>query len=125
MIDVREMMLNNFVLYDGKMAAISSVNKRGYVTLGIFGQTVPCADIHPVPLTTELLEKCGFELGTYNNSPCAANKDVFFSFHNKDADLNAVTILGHTLPRIFTPKHLHQLQNLIYILSGNELNVEI
>ena len=70
----------------------------------------------PIPLTEEILLKCGFE-----------KKFPFYVKGNIE-----VRIMGNSMPcwvssRFVTTKdqHLHQLQNLYFALTGEELNIEL
>lgn len=72
--------------------------------------------IEPIPLTPEILEKCGFEKG-----------GIYFYFSkfrvvkiaNSD---NWLILLSNHYQHICRLQHLHQLQNLYYALTGEELN---
>lgn len=69
----------------------------------------------PIPLTPEVLEKCGFEksLGVY-----VINKACIFGSLSK---IN-IYIEDYDADYEFTcPEHLHQLQNLYFALTGEEL----
>ena len=76
--------------------------------------------VKPIPLTEECLLKFGFE----------ARKDVFFKFGgyahmislNKNFDTYRVEIVNQSISRI---KYVHQLQNLYFALTGEELNFEL
>lgn len=78
------------------------------------------SDVSPIPLTPEILEKCGFEWSIYHQ----AFHKIGFVF-----DLSERHVRGYYLhisrnnSIIICPEilHLHQLQNLIYALTGEEL----
>lgn len=87
----------------------------------------------PIPLTAELLEKCGFEEDRYES-------DVF---EHKGICLTLVFERGYkekephwhygydfekgngTEPLWKAIDHLHQLQNLVFALTGEELEINI
>jgi hypothetical protein len=90
--------------------------------------------LDPIPLTPELLEKCGFVWETPNKKHlCSPNmgienmKDVIsFSFTPKqieDGEINcyAENYLGACWQ--MKVKHLHTLQNIVKVLTGKELEV--
>ena len=69
----------------------------------------------PIPLTEEWLLKCGFE------------KDEIIVFYRKDEtsstfiiDFNFVCLLGYSHVKIHSA---HQLQNLYFALTGEELQI--
>lgn len=77
--------------------------------------------VHPIPLTPEILEKCGFE------------KQMMWTYSiSIGGDMNLVYYLGEKGWSIGNKqysdfsnlKHLHQLQNLYYALTGQELNYQ-
>jgi outer membrane protein assembly factor BamD (BamD/ComL family) len=68
--------------------------------------------VKPIPLTTEILEKCGFE--QQNGVMAWEKEDVVIAF----------STLGNFFrlyPRTNRIKYLHQLQNLYFALTGEEL----
>ena len=88
-------------------------------------------DLSPIPLTEEILLKCGFEkLKGKKNENTFMNADL--NFGNPVLKLNDYTRLctnggyeylfldGFRLPC----KYLHQLQNLYFALTGNELTIK-
>lgn len=72
--------------------------------------------VQPIPLTPEILEKCGFEKGS-----------IYFYFSKfrivqiNDSN-NWLILLSDTYHHLCKLKHLHQLQNLYFALCGEELN---
>lgn len=81
-------------------------------------------ELDPILLTSEiLLEKCGFEKVTTMKH--TGHTTIFLS-HHKFADLiwdgDSFSYKGYSLGHI---KGLHQLQNLYFALSGEELEVNL
>lgn len=95
-------------------------------------------EIEPIPLTLEILEKCGFEKENEKRDyglvyfvpetkfiirrvnferPILGKDDFSFSLEFSD-EKNWCTIINR-IP------HLHQLQNAIFALTGKELNVKL
>nr|WP_298660354.1 hypothetical protein [uncultured Flavobacterium sp.] len=92
---------------------------------------------YPIPLTEDILLRLGFEprnehkgIGAiYDYDSKVENKEIKWKFeksvafvHDKN-DINDVylTVLAH--PTAYKIKHLHQLQNLFYALTGEELTL--
>lgn len=72
--------------------------------------------IHPIPLTPEILEKCGFEKGSiYFYFP----KFRIAKIENSD---NWIILFSNSDLPICRFQHLHQLQNLYFALTNTELN---
>jgi hypothetical protein len=75
--------------------------------------------LHGIPLTPELLEQCGFKNGIIRNF----EKGVKMSVGDDTAyigDLTSTSGAGIT-----GIKYLHQLQNLYFALTGEELTVNL
>jgi len=89
----------------------------------LFGDNISIAlqDLHPIPLTPEILVKCGFK--KLNNAwvpiDYSATDYLKWSFtiwDNKDGTYRYNS--AEFIPEL---KYLHQLQNLYYALTGEEL----
>ena len=76
-------------------------------------------DIRPIPLTEEILLKAGFEKDIeslfYRNSFIIAKTKTRWAFYH-----NGLT--GGELARI---DYIHELQNLIFALTGEEIKIEL
>ena len=75
--------------------------------------------IEPIPLTPEILEKCGFvyswDGGTNEaNYSVKKNGKIVFS-------INDSLVFRHSFYNSTKLQYLHQLQNLIFALTGEEL----
>lgn len=91
------------------------------------------SDIESIPLTPEILEKAGFEETYADNAyKLPFNKYSLHSIVITLAKENIVTILdeytGKEQTTVFADaicQYLHQLQNLYFALTGEELNVQL
>jgi len=96
----------------------------------ILESTLDIEDIKPIPLTEELLLKCGFER-IFENSNLFLNitNDIYFYWYNDklngcvinhymDSD-NQLSELTFDLEIL----HLHQLQNIFFALTNQELKI--
>jgi hypothetical protein len=107
-------------------------------------------DCQPVELTPEILEKCGFKAGKVKGvarlvddiddiDPADKQKYTYYwdlkvPKNNHVEDLSAFNLVqfgkgtdilwAHQWLRVKV-KHLHQLQNLYFALTGNELKIEL
>jgi len=88
-------------------------------------------DLRPIPLTPEILEKCGFE--KHDTENC-----LFIYLHKHELDVDKITVSNNDgIVRIEIPgrrdscmlqphiKYLHQLQNLIHALTQTELEIKL
>ena len=78
--------------------------------------------VKPIPLTEEILLRCGFEKVRYEKY---VHKKLIKlrAYPHVMKDGFGIHLMGsYTLPNI---KHLHQLQNLYHALTGQELKIEL
>jgi hypothetical protein len=122
---------------------VESVNEEGINLIGSVDydcgiiEANPC--INPIPLTPELLVKCGFEL-TYNKTnhkrcEISVGEDGFkleFNWRKEALEWTEFKITGNggyddggEMSINDICKHLHQLQNLYFALTGEELSIEL
>lgn len=79
-------------------------------------------NIRPIPLTPEVLEACGFDWDNDTNEYANYRIKANIRLHAAD-DYNVIWITGDAFEcDLCTIKHLHELQNLIFSLTGKELN---
>lgn len=119
MIEARELRIGNatsegtvFEIKD-KSARVRNHNRSSLVSY---------EDLFPIPLTEEILLKCGFDQNEYCFFiPKISN--IYFKKPFIEADYFLVKSIGGD--KLTTAKHLHQLQNLYFALTGEELNVQL
>jgi len=76
------------------------------------------SDIKPIPITDDILLKCGFDK---NDNMFTDNKLVGIEIY--DEDLHFRVLCGNYCLCVIN--NLHQLQNLYYALTGEELNIKL
>jgi hypothetical protein len=76
----------------------------------------------PIPLTTELLEKCGFKLDDFYS--LRINRQLWLQYISDKISLGYDSNFG-SLPLLLEIKYLHQLQNIYFALTGQELEVNL
>jgi hypothetical protein len=129
---IKELKIGNYVKYNGCVVSVYAISNqtpnkdkhfdnKARVTLwcnGLIDATID--EIEPIPITEELLLKCGFD------EPC----DVVYE-HNygefevtKEQEKWWVTWNGGA-DFWFEIKHLHQLQNAYYLATGKELEIKL
>lgn len=118
MMQPNELRIGNWVVrkdrQSGKFICYEQVN---YLKKSIKYGELPSSYCVGIPLTTEILEKCGFEYWTQDHictDPADAywvSKKIPFSISNLSWKIQKIGI---------KIKYLHQLQNLFYWLSGGE-----
>lgn len=99
----------------------------GYAKVKLIPSELP---IEPIPLTPEILEKCGFveDRGNYwvdlmTHYLELINKlQGWFPVYAQTPELSSEAEQRVLLNRI---DYLHQLQNLFFALTGTELNIDL
>lgn len=109
---INELRIGNWVEYQSQFRQVSSISVEGFTqAIGLGG--INTTTVNPIPLTPEILEKCGvFQTveGYSLNGVALIYKNNEFSF-------------WHNGTRIII-QYLHQLQNLYFALTGEELNYQ-
>jgi len=93
-------------------------------------------ELKPIPLTEEILLKCGFERVTYNSEETGYGTEYVFirggyaGFRIEYCDDFSAAIMGNENDQGVTPNvdvlcYLHQLQNLYFALTNEELKIEL
>ena len=136
MIKANELRIGNHVLdIEGIPGIITSLHRSGYCGIESDGDNYkvwPLYSVNPIPLTPEILEKCGFK--KYSHEPGYSlgsdEKDEICDEYS----FGKLTIMdwgnGFVLSNSFSfdlrieLKYLHQLQNLYFALTGEELNYQ-
>lgn len=133
MIAANELRIGNWVTHFGNYGKIESIKKDfgNYLVYGKlnncdFGNVIDA--IQPIPLTPEILEKCGFEIHSKYSFWNFITKNGFaISMWMEDKpcagfEIKGVCYWGEGFTEV---KHLHQLQNLYFALTGQELTVNL
>lgn len=150
MIKANELRIGIQVFYNGAMAEVKGFIKNddslGTVIVYIASEPIPNysrkpvspRDIDPIPLTPEWLERIGFN--AYQKVIVGFDEELQYSYRNHNLELTFTVayvrdVTGADITRIrirldgeilFVPKaivYLHQLQNLFFALTGEELTI--
>ena len=122
---VNELRVDNLILF--KLHGEGN-GKIGQMKRGDFGR-FNNEEYHPIPLTPEWLERCGFEY-----LPFAKDISLFSFYKRSEFELIIVNegIVCEYEQGVFyysnerrPVKYVHQLQNLFFALIGEELNVKL
>ena len=125
MIDARELRIGNHVLDVHERVAIISTISDASVRLSSRNyhyDSFNCSEIRPIPLTEEILMRCGAE-NLINSATGRTSFDIgSLMFENEEGGF---CVFGSewTIGKPFY--YLHQLQNLYFALTGHELNVNL
>jgi hypothetical protein len=115
-----ELRIGNWVDVNGKFCKVQSISDDGinytdetdHYEDQSYNYILWCSIFDPIPLTPEILEKAGFEKGL----------NGYFFKGGVEYNLKRHMLEGFGYCEIL---YLHQLQNLYYALTGEELNIEL
>jgi hypothetical protein len=124
MIDIKELRIGNYAKHN------DAWSYRGFVSEGFLFQwedrdwyalgecTLFIENVEPIELTEDILIKCGF-VKTYEEHHFYSVK--FSDYEQVNANIQGGVVYIHDREI----KYVHQLQNIVYALSGNELNITL
>jgi hypothetical protein len=154
MIKANELRIENIIAYGSHILRVTEILKNEQVKTNEFIDG-NLEEYEGVPLTPEILERCGFEVNTWssitlgestlklgqtaspNGLPYWASIEYISDWgftiqeaaeiqkQQKHFDDNSIMLKGRTSSILGKLYHIHQLQNLYFTLTGKELNVTI
>lgn len=122
-----ELRIGNFTFWAGKHRQIEEILKDSVYYPNVY-VGAPVEDIEPIPLTPKILEKAGFyrlnygwivDNGAKNEHGDTIHGDDTFGIF--DHSFGKCDDLRYGKVKI---THLHQLQNLYFALTGEELEIK-
>lgn len=133
MIKANELRIGNWIQDEVgyKTHKVTCVDVTGRIYISLTGGGYPEAAYSPIPLTPELLEKCGFIRhpdmeGEYSIRINPLGVSLIVNVLTHWAALWDHMVKQHSLVALPTKvEHLHQLQNLYFALTGKELPVNL
>lgn len=128
MIQALELRIGNWLLFDdgehlSRYVQVAAINVDGFSAVGdhVYPTEEDCKyNIEPIPLTPELLQKAGFK---WVSSIYRWKHDCGYEIIRHDFGFE--NGLGNGSFRQPSLKHLHQLQNLYFALTGEELTIDL
>ena len=130
MIQANELRIGNWVIgngqHEGKALFVDAITEKRMIRFKgeLIGESEN--DINGVPLTPEILERAGL-MGSWPTKEVISPDIQFIGTiegHGDDSD-NSQRVFFYVLNRKIKVKYLHQLQNLYFALTGEELQIEL
>lgn len=119
MIQAHELRIGNYVVdnFDvHKPYQLTKISLDDFVAI-----SNGCNSYQPIPLTEEILLKCGFE----ENGQYLAFKNIrLYIYHSRFNSEYFIFDFG-MMEKFTEIQYLHQLQNLYFALTGEELEVKL
>jgi len=110
--------------HNEKFIKVESICSEG---INILFRRYEIDDLLPIPLTEELILKCGFTVDRKTGwggylSPKVTNQQFRLK---PDPEIEGNYYLAFSIFHKWTINSLHQLQNLFFTLTGEELTIEL
>jgi hypothetical protein len=121
---VSELRLGNYIYHNGEVVPVVQIERR-YKTMYRLNdldvdERIIEDHFQPIPLTPEWLERCGWQLVDQGRGPYYwLEKQCWFHIHLPEDG----TLYANFNNNAVHIKYLHQLQNLYFALTGEELTI--
>ena len=125
---INELRIGNLVLTKDGITKVSDVLEVG-INMIHDSWEYDLGDIEPIPLTEEWLVKFGFNIKGVTGLKgkyvvwLYDVKDYCFMIHDSRDNLDSNDLKVYSTP-LANIKHVHQLQNLYFALTGEELTIK-
>lgn len=123
MIEPNELRLGNLVLYCDEVQEVTAIRRYEYNLTNTEGN-IATVDVEPIVLSTSILEKCGFESGSYHTNDFY-HPDLNLHLHYYEGDGNCEMQSTDDIVVSEPFKHLHILQNIFFSLTQTELKIDL
>lgn len=133
-IDIRDLRIGNYLLYDGKIVHVTflsmDIDDEYEESIGFceLGKTTNekadwnralCDKLDRIHISNEWLDRLGFEK-TIGISDVSYAKDIIRVFNTEDVHIK----IGYDNEYLLPTEYVHQLQNLYFALTGEELTIK-
>jgi len=126
MIQANELRIGNWVYYGQSIRPITAIHESpSRKCVGVDNMLTEFAVIQPIPLTPEILEKAGFT-NDGDNYFSFEGYTIWFRPDEKECNYGWF-LLSSDKTEAYSAAfdHVHQLQNLYFALTGEELKIEL
>lgn len=120
MIQASELRIGNYVLWNNEIGNVNQILEKDICFK--CGEDCLIDEIEPIPLTEEILLKCGF--GKEKNVMPIYTLGAISIYWISDMHENGRLYFNSWCIHKSKPKTLHQLQNLCFALTGEELTIK-
>jgi len=123
-----ELRIGNLVLYQGyHVASVHGITDPDWghgIHIHYDSSSVGCAFdmVEPIPLTEEWLRKFGFEDNDYTFDLYIGHRKISFTWFSRVVSTGVRS--GFKCQKYKHIKYVHQLQNLCFALTGEELTIK-
>ena len=112
MLQANELRIGNYLQWNGKPFKVNTI-----FTSHVCSETQPLQGYEPIPLTPEILEKCGFEYDTVTYY--IGNFMLLEGNNDYRVAINSIS------KQFCDVKYLHELQNCYFMYKKEELEINL
>lgn len=129
MVQVNELRKFNIVYLEGGLLTVKEIREHD-ATFSETDAAVEYEDLDPVELSPEILQACGFinENGIVGQYSVTVGRFTFSVYEGRDnfsiQEKAPKNMLAKGIDNL-TIQHLHQLQNIVFFLTGIELSINL
>lgn len=118
-VDARELRIDNEVFYFNTYSTVVQIDGfNNLIGIAGLGEMVKPEFLDPIPLTKEIIEKCGGEYSIGENYSMGEKFRILFA-------APGITLIFYDRSLRVKVDYVHQFQNLIYALTGTEINLTL
>jgi hypothetical protein len=117
-----ELRIGNWIDWNGELGVISQLLELEVAFK--CGESDLYKSLKPIPLTEEWLLKFGFKKDTKYDWELKVNGVLFYGMCDDSQPINTGIGILNLPNSIINIKHVHQLQNLYFALTGEELTIK-
>jgi len=128
LITVRDLRIGNYIKIYGDKFHFQEVLQINRGSIGIEDDEFECVEINevnPIPITEKWLTSLGFKFVIRNMYMLRLNNEIQLQFYENQDEFIVIAIGQYDSALIHTDlkkiKYIHQLQNLYFALTGEEL----
>ena len=126
--DIKELRVGNKIWRPCCYDEVLEIRENGIIGLDSLRGLIPYSDISPIPITEEILKKCGFK--EMFGRGCDSYEINLYNYHRIEVvmDENIIDVharYGGWKCHLRTIKYLHELQNIVRAINSQELEIKL
>lgn len=131
MVAAKDLRIGNKILRNGKVETVNIINdaREEYYNDFLIGTTDGLSysqnEFNSIPLTHEILMKCGFKKVYKSEYTFVFDCETNSKFGSRWNLVNRQFSISYENIPFYNIKYVHQLQNLYFVLTGEELNINL
>lgn len=126
--DAKELRIGNKIWRPCCYDEVLEIRENGIIGFDSLRGLIPYSEISPIPITEEILKKCGFkEMFGRGRDSYEIN---LYNYHRIEVVMDENIIDAHIHYggwncHLRTIKYLHELQNIVSVITSKELEIQL